>query len=324
MSKATYAYGVARIRAMEMSLFTSAVIEQLMALKSYESCLQFLEEKGWGGTDVPQDAEAILAAEREKTWRTVRELLGKDTRILDVFSYPNLFHNLKAAIKETAVSEKHGSIYYEDCSIGGKEMARIVAERDWEALPANMRDAAKEAYESFLHTKDGQLCDIIVDRAALTAVIQAGEEASDPIIRDYAESTAAIADIKIAVRSWRTGKSLDFMRRAMAECKTVSTECLSLAAMAGIDGICEYLEGTPYREGGAALKESTSAFERWCDNQIIETIRPQKYNPFSAGPIIAYMLARENEIKTVRIILTGKLNQLPDDLIRERVREMYV
>ena len=32
MSKATYAYGVARIRAMEMSLFTSAVIEQLMAL----------------------------------------------------------------------------------------------------------------------------------------------------------------------------------------------------------------------------------------------------------------------------------------------------
>ena len=94
--------------------------------------------------------------------------------------------------------------------------------------------------------------------------------------------------------------------------------------MAGIAGICEYLEGTPYREGGEALKESTSAFERWCDNQIIETIRPQKYNPFSAGPIIAYMLARENEIKTVRIILTGKLNQLPDDLIRERVREMYV
>ncbi|MCI8744511.1 MAG: V-type ATP synthase subunit C, partial [Lachnospiraceae bacterium] len=35
-------------------------------------------------------------------------------------------------------------------------------------------------------------------------------------------------------------------------------------------------------------------------------------------------LARENEIKTVRIILSGKLNGLSDDSIRERVREMYV
>ena len=66
------------------------------------------------------------------------------------------------------------------------------------------------------------------------------------------------------------------------------------------------------------------AFERWCDNRIIEAIRPQKYNSFTIGPLVAYVLARQNEIKTVRIILTGKLNHLPDDAIRERVREMYV
>ena len=40
--------------------------------------------------------------------------------------------------------------------------------------------------------------------------------------------------------------------------------------------------------------------------------------------VIAYVIARQNEIKTVRIILSGKLNDLPDDSIRERVREMYV
>ena len=40
--------------------------------------------------------------------------------------------------------------------------------------------------------------------------------------------------------------------------------------------------------------------------------------------MVAYQLARENEIKTVRIILTGKQNEFPDEAIRERVREMYV
>ena len=40
--------------------------------------------------------------------------------------------------------------------------------------------------------------------------------------------------------------------------------------------------------------------------------------------MFAYVLARENEIKTVRIILSGKASKLPDEKIRERIREMYV
>ena len=86
----------------------------------------------------------------------------------------------------------------------------------------------------------------------------------------------------------------------------------------------EYLRNEGYEEAAEALKESASAFERWCDNRVIRAVRPQKYNSFSAGPLIAYVIARENEIKTVRIILTGRQNELPDDAIRERIREMYV
>ena len=203
-------------------------------------------------------------------------------------------------------------------------MAKIVAEKDWQALPAHMREAAKEASETFLHTSDGQLCDIIVDRAALAAIYECGKNASDAIIRDYAETTVAVADIKIAVRSQKTGKHLDFMRRAMTPCDSLNIERLSQAALGGAGAICEYLEGTRYGGGAQALKESPSAFERWCDNQLIETIKPQKYNPFTAGPLVAYVLAKENEIKTVRIILTARLNGLEEEQIRERIREMYV
>lgn len=134
----------------------------------------------------------------------------------------------------------------------------------------------------------------------------------------------AVANIKIAVRSVKTEKGLDFMRRAMEECQTLNVERLMRAALSGMPDVIKYLEETPYSGGAAALSDSSSAFERWCDNRIIEAIRPQKYNSFTIGPLVAYVLARQNEIKTVRIILTGKLNHLPDDAIRERVREMYV
>lgn len=324
MALAEYTYAVARIRAMEMTLFSSATIEQLMAMKSYENCLQFLMEKGWGDTDTPLDADAILSKESEKTWSTIRELLKENKSVLDVLTYEHLFHNLKAAIKETTTSEKHGNIYFDDCAIDGESMAKIVAEKDFKALPESMQEVAEEAYNTFLHTKDGQLCDILVDQAALEAIYQKGKEASDPIIRDYAESTVAVANIKIAVRANKTAKSLEFMKRAMAPCDSLSIDRLMMAALAGVDAICEYLSGTVYAEGAEALKESPSAFERWCDNQLIETIKPQKYNPFSVGPLVAYVLARENEIKTVRIILTGKRSELPEEQIRERIREMYV
>lgn len=318
-----YTYAVARIRALEVSLFSNSTIDQLIACQSYGQCLQFLEEKGWGDAETSGNAEAILTREEEKIWEVVKEL-SVDMKNFDVLSYPKLYHNLKAAIKEVCTEETNRHIFYEDVSIPGKVMLEIVKERDFGKLPDHMQDAAKEAYETLLHTRDGQLCDVIIDQATLKAIYKAGKESDAGIIRDYAESTVAVADIKIAVRSQKTAKSMEFMKRAMAECESVNVDQLMKAALSGADAISEYLMGTAYAEGAQALKTSPSAFERWCDNRIIQTISPQKYRAFTIGPIIAYVIARQNEIKTVRIILSGKLNDLPDDSIRERVREMYV
>ena len=71
------------------------------------------------------------------------------------------------------------------------------------------------------------------------------------------------------------------MKKAMAECDTLDKERLIHAAVSGMDQIMGYLAETKYGDGALALAESASAFERWCDNQIMETIRPQLYNSFS-------------------------------------------
>ena len=68
MSDTKYAYAVARIRALENGLFSSAQIEQLLSVKSYEGALRFLTEHGWGDADTPLSAEAILTREKTKTW----------------------------------------------------------------------------------------------------------------------------------------------------------------------------------------------------------------------------------------------------------------
>ena len=246
-----YTYAVARIRALEVSLFSNSTIDQLIACQNYEQCIQFLEEKGWGDSETSGNAEAMLTREEEKIWEVVKEL-STGMENFDVLTYPKLFHNLKAAIKEVCTEEKNRHIFYEDVPIPGSAMMEIIKEKDFGRLPSNMQHAAEEAYESLLHTRDGQLCDVIIDKAALEAIYAAGKEAKADIIRDYAESTVGVADIKIAVRSQKTAKSIDFMKRAMAECDSNNVDQLSKAALAGMDAIREYLLGTAYAQGAEA------------------------------------------------------------------------
>lgn len=324
MSKTKYTYAVARIRALEVSLLTNAVIEQLLACKSAEQALQLLVEKGWGDlTAGTLDADEVLNKEEEKMWQTIREV-APDMHVFDVLSLPKLYHNLKAAIKEVCTEVENKNIFYDDCEISGEEMFALVQNKEFDKLPGNMPTTAREAFDTLLHTRDGQLCDLIIDRATLEAMLEAGKKSGEKIIEEYAQTAVAIADIKIAVRSQKTGKNAEFMKKAMVNCSEINVDQLTQAALAGAEEIAQYLEGTSYREGADALRISPSAFERWCDNKMTDSMRSQKYESFSVGPLLAYLLARQNEIKTVRIILTGKQNEFPDEAIRERIREMYV
>ncbi len=322
MAEDKFIYAVARVRTKELSLLNAQAVEQLMACKSYEECLKFLAERGWN-TGAEGGAAGMLASEREKTLDFISDIAGKQPDF-NVLLYKNDFHNLKAAIKQVCTQAETPGIFFSHGTVSTDIIMKAVKEHNFSMLPEQMRAAGQKAYETLLHTHDGQLCDVILDRAALDAVYSAGKKSCNEVIKQYAELTVAESDIRIAVRSAKAGKKRDFLERSLAPCDTLDVKQLAGAATSGIDEICAYLAATPYYSAVPALKKSLAAFECWCDNVLIERIRPQKYNSFTVAPIAAYLLARENEINMVRIILSGKLNNLSDTSVRERLRETYV
>ena len=323
MSEMQYAFGVARIRSKELSLLNAQELEQLLSAKNEEECLSMLRSRGWGDAKDYSHPEQILEAEREKTWVLLRELLD-DLSVFFVFLYPNDYHNLKAAIKAIYSDSDTEQIFLSGGTVDSQTILQAIRERDYSLLPEPMREPAQVAFDTLLHTGDGQLCDFILDRASLLAVYRAGKASKNELIREYAELTVASTDIKIAVRSCATGKSLQVILRALAPCDSIDVKELAQAAAQGQDKILEYLRSTGYADAEEPLKESVSAFERWCDNRIMRAIRPQKYNPLTIGPLAAYLLARESEIRAVRMILSAKRNHLPEQSVRERLRESYV
>lgn len=317
-----YTYGVARIRALESSLFGNDTIQALLNLETYDQCMTFLRDKGWGDGHLDETLEHMLNEESEKTKRVLDDLV-KDEKVVSILTIKDEFHNLKAAIKQVCTEDETENIFMAGCKIEPEFLKDVIRQGEYGKLPDNMAGVAKEATEILLKSGNGQLCDVLIDKATLEAIKKAGDESDNQLIRKYADSQVTIANIKIAVRYAATGKDSEFVKKCLVPCNGVSITDLIKAVDGGLEGVLEYLENSGFGDLAIALKKSKSVFECWCDNKIIEDIKSEKYNSFSVGPIVAYVIARENEIKTVKIIMSGKLNGFDNDFIKERVREMY-
>lgn len=316
-----YIYAVSRIRSAELRLLDHSVFDRLCEAGDTDECRTILAEKGFGGG--LEDADELLAFERRKLWDLIAELVP-DTSVFDVFRLSGDYDNLKAAIKESVLDEEMPGIYTEEASLDPMLIRRAVRERNYRLLPGSMAELAGECHGIFLRTRDGQLCDIMIDRAALAAMQEAAARTGDAVLKSYASIRAAAADIKIASRAVMTRKDETFLDRALAECDGLDREKLIKAAASGMEGIYAYLENTDFSDAIPELRRSQAAFERWCDDKIIREIKPQLWNSFGLGPIAAYIIARETEIRSVRILLAAKQNGFPEDMIRERIRETYV
>ena len=317
-----FTYAVARIRFRETKLLSDADLGALIASKDIESVMRLLRDKGWGdNTDCRP--EELLSLEEQKLWAFIDETV-EDLSVLNFLLIPNDYHNLKVILKCITRDIEPDGLLLDNSVEDAEKLYTAIKNRDYGELPEYMQEVAQEAMTTLLQTSDGQLCDIIVDKACMKHVYRLGKESDNDMIKLYCELFVASADIKIAIRCANTNKKLDFIKRSMAECDSLDIEKLAQAACEGKEAVIAYLDTTEYRAAVDAIDTSMSAFEKWCDDHMTNVMKPQKWEPFGIGPIVAYIIARQNEIKAVRMIISAKLNHLNDETIKERLRDMYV
>ncbi len=323
MSKSDdFIYAVARIRCKEGKLFSSKNIEQMISMKDAQSIKRYLSENGWS-LSYAEDNSDVLIEEEKSLWVLMKDLVG-DLSYFDFLRVQNDFQNLKACIKSVYSDCDPTPMFVQGGIVDPAFIYKAVSEKNYGELPDYLSETGEEAMTTLLHTRDGQICDNIIDKACLNKVYSLGRASSDEIIREYCEVFVASANIRMAVRGVKLRKSADFFMRTMLECDTLDLKALSVAAAKGFDEICNYLSSTDYKGAVGVIKDSLTSFEKWCDNYIMQKLRSRKSDPFSIGPLVAYIIARQTEIKAVRLILTAKTNDLEDSIIRERIRDMYV
>ena len=318
MSDMDYVFAVARIRAKEKQLLTDAEFRQMTEMKDVDEVMDYLAGRGWGDGSSDLTADQMMEQEEEKARKILQEI-KMEPAVDAVLSYPQLYHNLKAGIKEVCTFDEHKRIFLDIPGFGKEKVMDILQDRKYQALPEHMKVTAEKAMDVMVKNRDGQRCDIWVDKGCLEAIRAAGEKAADEVIRNYARTFVTVSDIKIAARSLRTGKRMKFLQEALAPCDMLDIEQLAQAVVSGRNAFLSFLDSHGWQDGADALRSSESAFDRWCDARVVKALHMQNGDIESPAPIVAWYLARQNEIRKARIILTGKANGFTKEEIAERV-----
>lgn len=70
--------------------------------------------------------------------------------------------------------------------------------------------------------------------------------------------------------------------------------------------------------------QTLNVFEQMTENRQMEIIESAKRISYGPEVLFAFMVAKELEIKNLRIILASKLAGLPSESAKNRLRDTYV
>lgn len=311
MSRIEYASAVAAVKAMENYLLTHTDIEQLISARTNAEFSAVLSSKGADEQELSQ------------VWEMLRSY-APDSKEMEILLYRNDFHNLKAVLK-ALISNREPSVYFiEPSNVTLEQLSTAFREKSAEGLPEHLKKPAEEAYELLTRTMDGQLSDTLIDKATLRAMQEDSAKYGGEFIQRYADITAACADIKTAYRCSKAKKSGQFLEAAICGSRELDRDDLIRAALSGLESLFSYLEMTSYADTAALLKKSTASFEKRCDDLITELAEEARMQSFGIEPLEAYYIAKEAEIKNIRIIKGCRECGSDRDIITERMRKLYV
>lgn len=323
MKDTDYAFSVAKIRANENRLLTGAQVNSLVDESSFERVAASLHSLGWLENEKDVDISKAVKAQNKMLWNILRESVPNKEE-LKVLTILNDFFNVKAALKCMLTEQDPEKLYTEPTSLDLEKLTESIKAHSFERLEGTLGECAKEAYEAACRTESGQSADIIIDSAALSFLLNEAKNSKSELLTEIFEFICDSTNMKIAFRCAKTNKDISFCEAAIAPCARLDRKKLCESTVKGEKELYAYLETTAYSKGAALLSKSTTAFEKWCDDTVTEISKKAKYIFFGFEPIAAYYFAKTAEIKTVRVILSGKKSGVPAEIIKERVRALYV
>ena len=340
-----YAYAVGRLRVLETRLLDRTGIARLLEAESASEVLKMLSEGEYenslSGIREAVDFETALNIERERVYTLIDEL-SLDPQLTQIFRIRWDFHNLKVLLKlsylggagpgNDDVLVRSGLVPIEALrsAIDPEDERGSEGSGERGSAVSSIENALQDARAQYEESQNPQMIDIVIDNHLQSFLYQQAADYPNPFLCGYFEAIADLTNIKSFIRIKMLNESVRLLDVVLLPHGSLDKEIYIGQFDETVENFAARLTNTPYAELAAegirkwAEERSLATYERLSDNYLIDYIKPAKYIVFGVEPLIGYLLAKEHEMKLIRIIVIGKLNDLSAEAIKERLRDTYV
>lgn len=324
---------IPRLRVLETRLLDKAKIDRMIDGDSANEALKVLQESEYAGvmTGVkrPEDYEMVLARELKRVYELMYDASPVKS-LVDIMGIKYDYHNIKVILKGMFLQKDFSHMLIPVGMIDVQTLKHSIENNNLGDLNETMKEGIIKAKEVFEETKDPQAIDIILDNTMFKEMREIAKQIDDKFVDKYVKVTIDSTNIKTLLRVKKQKKDKDFLEEVIIEGGEIDKDTLISMLYDAPENISNKLAFTDYGEiirlGVEDFTKSGSVneLEKLVDNYIMNMMKEAKYIPFGVEPLLAYIYAKETEIKIVRIIMVGKLNNISGEVIRERLRDIYV
>ena len=325
-------FASSRVRSVEKNLLSREKAEAMIDSKTPAEAMKILYDLGYGEGADPVPAEKfgqLLVEETKKTFSFIRGIAPEE-QDLYAFLYPYDYHNLKVLIKAELQDTDPEPFLIDVGTIEAGRLAAMYRDRDFVGMTSMMKEAVLEVLDVFARTKDPQTIDFILDKACYREMTESAAATGNAYIIGYVQLLIDTINLKTFVRLRQMKKSWDVFSQVFLPGGRIQEKLFVNSYDEPYEQFADRM--LPYgldkamSEGGAMIRESWrfTALERLLDNALMEYAKGAKYISFGIEPLAAYLIAKEGEMRTVRIAMTGLIQGLSREMMAERLRETYV
>lgn len=334
MPKPSIAYAAAHIFALENRLLSRDRVERMVEAPSASEALKVLSETDYaaGVSELaqPHDYEELLSGEIQRIYDFF-QTISPDPEITNLFFVKYDFHNLKVLLKAAYQGREEDEFLIDSGgTLSLDHLKEAVKEEDYTQFPHYIREALEEVHEAMSFTVDPQKISVILDRAMYKHIFHVCRKKKNDFLLEYFKLQADLINIRTFLRVKKINQTFEFLKHLLLPGSELGQDFFFDSMEESVEDIVDRLASKKYSrvvEKGVEtyLKTgSLSTYERLMDDFLLSYVKAARWNPLGIEPVIGYLLAKENEIRIIRIIMVGKINNIPSQIIRERLRDVYV
>lgn len=329
-----YAYATARIRVRELKLMSQSRIERLFEVKDYSEAIKLLVESGYGNENIEASKdgaktfEDLLSLEMMKTYDLLINMIP-DPEEINLFRKKYDYLNAKLILKAELLKIDVLKTLSKMGTIEPEKLYSVISERKLEELSTILRTAIVGSLESFNIARDPQIIDFTLDKACYAEMSEDAKKSGDPFLEKIVNMLVDAANLRILIRSKMLSKSYDFIKNAWVDGGVFSVELFKEMENKEIDKLFLVLKNLGYEKLAIELSKAIqhpdgiSEIERILDDYITLYLKQSKFVTMGIEPVVGYLFFKETEIKNTRLIITGIMNKVSRETIKERLRVGY-